>query len=513
MGVRTDGIRMNGITKDFSGKLALEDVSIHIQEGTIHAIVGENGAGKSTLMSILSGVLQPTKGTISIDGQEVRFRGTREATRLGIGMVYQHFMLIPILKVWQNIILGVEPRKKSGTIHQAQAIREIQAACEAYGTTLNMEELVGNLTVGEQQRVEILKVLYRKAKYIILDEPTAVLTPGEIQQLLDSMRALKKAGKTILFISHKLDEVLDVSDEISVLRQGRYMGTVTRQEATKERLVEMMVGREINIDGKPLPVERGNPAIRLQNVTTGKTEFGCALQGISVEAYEGEVLGFAGVDGNGQQELVESILGLQKVEAGNIMVLGGDTPHLNTDKIRKMGVACIPPDRQHEGLVMDSSITHNAVLGNENLPQFRWLGPLFSVEKIRTRVAQLLRDFDVRYGSTEEPIRDLSGGNQQKVIIARECALTDPQVILAVNPTRGLDIGAIRFVYEKLEEYKAAGKCIILISTELSEIVRLSDRIGLLYQGLLMDVLENRDIDLQEIGALMLGGVKKEVGP
>lgn len=277
-------------------------------------------------MSILSGVLQPTKGTISIDGQEVRFRGTREATRLGIGMVYQHFMLIPILKVWQNIILGVEPRKKSGTIHQAQAIREIQAACEAYGTTLNMEELVGNLTVGEQQRVEILKVLYRKAKYIILDEPTAVLTPGEIQQLLDSMRALKKAGKTILFISHKLDEVLDVSDEISVLRQGRYMGTVTRQEATKERLVEMMVGREINIDGKPLPVERGNPAIRLQNVTTGKTEFGCALQGISVEAYEGEVLGFAGVDGNGQQELVESILGLQKVEAGNIMVLGRDTP-------------------------------------------------------------------------------------------------------------------------------------------------------------------------------------------
>lgn len=495
---------MQGIGKSFSGKAVLRNVNITIQEGSIHAIVGENGAGKSTLMNILCGVLQPTTGSIRMDGEICHMSGPNAATSLGIGMVHQHFMLVPMLKVWQNIILGVEPENKLGIVDQKIAFQKIQDACNAYGTTLDLEQDVSKLPVGAQQRVEIIKVLYRKAKYIILDEPTAVLTPEEIDQLMGSVRALKAQGKTILFISHKLSEVLEVSDQISVLRQGEFIGTVNAAETSAEELVAMMVGREVHIDGHPLATTKSAPVLEVSSICTRPTDFGCALHNVSLAVRGGEILGIAGVDGNGQQELVESIMGLMRIESGEVCVRGKHCTNQAPSKIRHMGVACIPPDRQEQGLVLDSSVTRNTVLGFEDLPRFR-KGFLLSKKAVEAETTRLMQAFDVRCASIHNHVRGLSGGNQQKVILARECGLTDPHVMIAVNPTRGLDIGAIEFVYTKLEEYKAQGKCILLVSTELSEIMRLSDRIAVLFHGRVMDTLDNEHLAVQELGSLMMG--------
>lgn len=501
---------MQGIGKSFSGKAVLRNVDITIQEGTIHAIVGENGAGKSTLMNILCGVLQPTTGSISIDGEICRIDGPKAATSLGIGMVHQHFMLIPMLKVWQNIILGIEPENKLGIVDQKSSFQNIQAACNDYGTTLDLEQSVSKLPVGAQQRVEIIKVLYRKAKYIILDEPTAVLTPEEIDQLIDSIRALKQQGKTIIFISHKLSEVLELSDQISVLRQGEFIGTVNASETNAEELVAMMVGREVHIDGQPLATTKGEPVLEVNEICTQPTDFGCALRNVSLTVHSGEILGIAGVDGNGQQELVESIMGLMHIGSGEVHVMGEPCTNQVPSKIRRLGVACIPPDRQEQGLVLDSSVTRNTVLGFEDLPRFR-KGLLLSKKAVEAETTRLMHDFDVRCASIHNNVKGLSGGNQQKVILARECGLTDPRVMIAVNPTRGLDIGAIEFVYTKLEEYKAQGKCILLVSTELSEIMRLSDRIAVLFHGKVMSTLDNKNLDVQELGSLMMGIEKGDV--
>ena len=503
------GIVMRGITKDFSGKLALRDVSLTIAKGTVHAIAGENGAGKSTLMNILSGALAPTAGEVLVDGRAAVLRGPQDAGAYGIGMVYQHFMLIPTLKVWQNIILGMEPTGFGGRIDKAAAIRRITETCETYGISLDLEKTVGTMTVGEQQRIEILKVLMRSSEYIILDEPTAVLTPQETERLCGNIRSLKAMGKTILFISHKLEEVLGIADEITVLRLGEHMGTVPAREATADRLIQMMVGREVKTTGYPLAVEPGAAVLEVEKLRTERTAIAAGLQDITFTLRSGEVLGVAGVDGNGQTELVDAILGMLRTSGGSIRKDGRELTGRSAPAIRASGIALIPPDRQKQGLVLDSSILRNAVLGCES--GRRLCGRFFLKRRaMEEQVLRMLEAYDVRMPSMEAKVSELSGGNQQKVILARECGFREAELILAVNPTRGLDVGAIEFVYEHIEEQKRSGKAVLLVSTELSEILRLSDRIAVFFKGRCMGIIPRDRADTAEIGRLMMGFAEKE---
>lgn len=498
------GITMSGITKDFLGKLALQDVDITFKKGTVHAIVGENGAGKSTLMNILSGALEPTAGEICLDGRPVQLRSPQDARACGIGMVYQHFMLVPTLKVWQNAIMGAEPIRRGCTIDKAAALAHIEETCRTYGIQLNPEQTVGSMTVGEQQRIEILKVLMRDAEYVILDEPTAVLTPQETQQLCENIRTLKKMGKTIIFISHKLEEVMDIADEISVLRLGRLIGTMPAAEASPEQLVQMMVGREVSLSGYPAAAEKGAEILRVEHLCTERTQFSAGLQDISFSLHAGEVLGIAGVDGNGQTELVDAILGMLRVSGGKVEKSGKDLTNRPAPQIRSDGVALIPPDRQKQGLVLNSSILMNGVLGCEQDKRFCKRGIIRKGQLMGVMPA-ILQDYDVRMPSINANAAELSGGNQQKVILAREFGIRKADLVIAVNPTRGLDVGAIEFVYKRIEEQKQAGKAVLLISTELTEIMRLSDRIAVFYKGRCMDILPRETAEINRIGSLMMG--------
>ena len=498
------GITMSGITKDFLGKLALQDVDITFKKGTVHAIVGENGAGKSTLMNILSGALEPTSGEIRLDGQPVKLRSPQDARACGIGMVYQNFMLVPTRKVWQNAIMGAERTRRGCTIDKAAALAHIEETCRTYGIELNPEQTVGSMTVGEQQRIEILKVLMRDAEYVILDEPTAVLTPQETQQLCENIRTLKKMGKTIIFISHKLEEVMDIADEISVLRLGQLIGTIPASEASPEQLVQMMVGREVSLSGYPAAAEKGAEVLRVEHLCTERTQFSAGLQDISFSLHAGEVLGIAGVDGNGQTELVDAILGMLRVSGGKVEKSGKDLTNRPAPQIRGDGVALIPPDRQKQGLVLNSSILMNSVLGCEQDRRFCKRG-IIRRGQLMGMMPGLLRDYDVRMPSINANAAELSGGNQQKVILAREFGIRKADLVIAVNPTRGLDVGAIEFVYKRIEEQKQAGKAVLLISTELTEIMRLSDRIAVFYKGRCMDILPRETAEINRIGSLMMG--------
>lgn len=498
------GITMAGISKDFFGTLALQDVDITLKKGTVHAIVGENGAGKSTLMNILSGILPQTSGSITVDGEEAILRGPQDAAKYSIGMVHQHFMLVPSLTVWQNVILGSEPLKCGYTIDKSTAIDRIVKTCETYGINLNPEHIVGDLTVGEQQRIEILKVLMRDAEYLILDEPTAVLTPQETEQLFDSIRALRKMGKTIIFISHKLEEVMNIADEITVLRLGQMMGTVSAAETTLESLVQMMVGRDVQLDGYPIPVEKGDVILRVENLCTDRTQYSSGLQSISFDLRAGEILGIAGVDGNGQTELVDAILGITRISSGKVEKSNLNLTGKSSSQIRNSGVALIPPDRHSQGLVLKNSVLMNSVMGYEADKRFCRGGLLRHRELIDT-MQPILREYDVRMSSIEAKVSELSGGNQQKLILAREFGVRNSDLVIAVNPTRGLDIGSIEFVYRRLEEQKSAGKAVLLISTELTEIMRLSDRIAVFFKGRCMDIIPRDQADITRIGSLMMG--------
>ena len=498
------GIRMTGIQKDFSGKPALKNVDINICQGTVHAIIGENGAGKSTLMNILSGVMKPTSGEIFIDGCKAVLNEPNDACKLGIGMVHQHFMLVPMLKVWQNIILGIEPINKFRKIKKDIAFNQIEKVCKDYGMGLDLNKVVGTLTVGEQQRIEIIKVMVRNAQFIILDEPTAVLTPDEIDNLFRSIQNLKKMGKTIIFISHKIEEVLRIADEISVLRRGELIGTVKTELTNAVELVHMMVCREVHTDGMPLAVEQGEIIFQVKNVNTNQSKSGISLKDISFTVQAGEVLGVAGVDGNGQVELVNVLMGLQKTAGGQIYKDNHDISRLSSSKIRERGVALIAPDRQRQGLILDNSILRNLVLGCENYPNIK-TGPFISKKNTTKKAIELVEKYDVRTASLHSSARILSGGNQQKIILARECGLRNTNFIIAVNPTRGLDIGAIEFVYDQLERQKEEGKAMLLISTELSEILRLSDKIAVMFKGKIMDILTRDEATVSRLGMLMAG--------
>lgn len=497
------GIVMRGISKEFDGKWALREIDLSVEKGTIHAIIGENGAGKSTLMNILSGSLCPNQGSIWLDGAPVTLRNPQDASRHGIGIVHQHFMLIPMLKVWQNAILGIEPVKRNGSIDKDAAVALLQKACADYAISLNMEQVVGTLTVGEQQRVEILKVMIRQAEFIIFDEPTSVLTPQEIENLLQNIKNLKQMGKTILFISHKLEEVMGIADRITVLRQGRLIGTLDGAEATADTLVSMMVGREVNTSGEPARVEPGEELLRVENLCTERTRFSGGLNKVCFSLREGEVLGVAGVDGNGQNELVEALLGLCRA-TGSVKKRGRELLGFSSARIRKTGVALIPPDRQAQGLVLGSPILNNLLMGCEDSPRLGRRGWLRK-KAVAAESQKLAKQYDVRMPSLGALASELSGGNQQKVILAREFGLRESDLVVAMNPTRGLDVGAIEFVYEQIERQKRQKKAILLISTELSEILRLSDRIAVLFKGRVIDIVNRGETSIEQLGMLMAG--------
>ncbi|MEW6724184.1 MAG: ABC transporter ATP-binding protein [Bacillota bacterium] len=495
-------LELTSVTKTFPGVVANDDISLTITEGSIHAICGENGAGKSTLMKTLYGLHQPDAGSIKVRGETVRIDGPGRAVALGIGMVHQHFMLIPRLSVMENIILGYEGARL-GILDYQRAQREISELCARYGFKLDPARLVSQLSVGEQQRVEILKVLFRGADILILDEPTAVLVPQEVRDLFRNLRELKTQGKTIIFISHKLDEVMEIADRITVLRRGKTIGTVEVKDTNQRQLAEMMVGRpvfmELNRDERePGPVMLEVRDLRVQGEAGHQ-----ALSGLSLQIRAGEVYGIAGVEGNGQTELVNAIIGQQPIQAGVIRMKDQSVVGRRTREIRQLGVAYIPEDRHAQGLVLGMSIWENSVLGYHLDRQFR-NGCIQNREAARRYAEELIEHFDVRTSSAEIPALALSGGNQQKVILAREFT-PDPDLIVASQPTRGLDVGAAEFVRQQILAMRDRGKAVLLVSADLEEILSLSDRIGVIYGGRIVAEVPGKEATADQLGLYMTG--------
>jgi len=488
-------IEMRGITKQFPGVLANDRVDLEVRQGEIHALVGENGAGKSTLMNILYGLIKPDAGEIKIDGQPVVMQGPRDAIRHGIGMVHQHFMLIPVFTVGENVVLGREPAAAGDFYDHARAKEAITALTRRYGLALDPDARVGDLPVGLQQRVEIVKVLYRGANILILDEPTGVLTPQEAMELFGVLRDLVSTGKTIIFISHKLKEVLEISDRITVMRRGKVVGHLLTKETNEAEIARLMVGRDVLLRVDKKPATPGPVALRVENVTALSDRGIPALRGISFELHQGEILGIAGVEGNGQSELVEVLAGTRRPTSGRVLLGDREIEHLGAAAIRSAGVSHIPEDRRGAGLVLNYSVADNLILGRQRTP-------LFSRDGIILRLKAIL-DWARRLISTT-PARTLSGGNQQKIIVAREMA-SQPRVLLAAQPTRGVDIGAIEFIHRRLVAQRDEGAAVLLVSAELDEIRSLSDRIAVMYEGQIVSI-ENADTPEERLGLLMTGG-------
>ena len=503
-------IELQAITKRFPGVTANDHVDLAVRTGEIHAIVGENGAGKSTLMRVLYGLYQPDAGTIHVRGAPVQIDSPRRALQLGIGMVHQHFMLIPVFTVAENIILGSEPSGALGSLRLHEAETRVAELCTQYGFVLNPATRVDTLSVGEQQRVEIIKVLYRGAELLILDEPTAVLVPQEVEELFSNLRRLREQGKTIIFISHKLDEVLQISDRITVLRRGRVMGTVDAAGTSKARLAEMMVGRPVLLDLDHPPVTPGSVRLDAAHlwVEAGRRQ---AVRDVSLAVRSGEIYGIAGVEGNGQTELVEALVGLRPISRGRLGIEGRDVTHARARAIRLMGVAHIPEDRHRRGLALPLSVWENTILGHHYRDAFV-NGPLLDRPAIDAFVRERIRDYDVRVTDVDAPALALSGGNQQKVIVAREFSF-EPRVLVAAQPTRGLDIGATEFVQRQLLEARAGGIAVLLVSATLEEVLSLSDRIGVMYGGELVAEFDRGEADAAMLGLYMTGAKRTEARP
>jgi len=487
---------MRGVTKRFPGVVANDDVSLELRAGEVHALVGENGAGKSTLMRILYGIYPPDGGSIEVRGREVRIHSPRDAIASGIGMVHQHFVLVDPFTVAENVILGLEG---SQLLHPDGSNQRVAELADRYGFQIDPAARVEELSVGEEQRVEILKALYRGVDVLILDEPTAVLTPAETSALFANLRQLRETGKTIVFISHKLDEVLEIADRITVLRRGKVVGETAPAETSKARLAEMMVGRPVLFRLEKPRTTIGEAVLQLVGLRGGR------LRGIDLEVRSGEIVGVAGVEGNGQRDLADAIMGLRPLEGGSVLLDGRELTSTSTGDIRNAGVAFIPEDRQDQGLVLDMSLWENAVLGRQEDEDFSRRGGILLIKRIKQLAARLLQEFDIRARGIETSARTLSGGNQQKLILARELE-TDPRLLLAAQPTRGLDVGAIEFVWSEILEQKAAGRAILLISAERDEIYALSDRIVTLYEGRITGEYPP-DAPAEEVGRGMLGDV------
>jgi simple sugar transport system ATP-binding protein len=499
-------LELKGITKRFPGVVANDSVDFELRAGEVHALLGENGAGKSTLMNILYGLYHPDEGEIRMRGEQVRISSPNEAIDLGIGMVHQHFMLIPVMTVTENIVLGVEPHR-GPLMNMDEARERVRDISKRFGLAVQPDAKIESISVGQQQRVEILKALYRGADVLILDEPTAVLTPQEADELFAILRSLQAEGKSIIFITHKLHEVLDIADRVTVLRRGKTIETVPRAGATEDSLATLMVGREVllRVDkGTPTP---GDTLLRVEDLQVRDERGLEAVRGVTFDVRAGEIVGIAGVDGNGQSELIDGIMGLRKVESGRVSVGGVDITGANAKDSLDAGLGHIPEDRHRRGLILDFSLAENLALHDyDHVPnsRFGWLFPNRLVQVAK----RLLREFDVRGGTPQTPAASLSGGNQQKVVIAREVN-RNPNVLVAAQPTRGLDVGAIEFVHRRLVGERDEGRGILLVSFELDEILSLSDRILVLYEGQVVGEFDP-SVSEQELGIAMTGGRRQE---
>ena len=504
-------IEMLHITKKFPGIIANDDITLQLKKGEIHALLGENGAGKSTLMSVLFGLYQPEEGEIRKDGQTVTIHDPNDANALGIGMVHQHFKLVECFSVLDNIILGAETTK-GGFLQKAEARKKVMALSEQYGLSVDPDAIIEDITVGMQQRTEILKMLYRDNEILIFDEPTAVLTPQEIQELMTIMKNLAAEGKSILFITHKLAEIMQVADRCTVLRKGKYIGTVDIQDATPESLSAMMVGRDVNFVVEKTPVELGDVVLDVQHMTVAsKHHKNNAVNDVSFQVRRGEIVCIAGIDGNGQTELVYGLSGLEPLKGGKITMNGVDITHLPIRKRLTNGMSHIPEDRHKHGLVLDYTLEDNIVLQRYFEPEFTSPMGFLKRKNIRTYAERLIEQYDVRSG--QGPItkaRSMSGGNQQKAIIAREID-KNPELLIAVQPTRGLDVGAIEYIHKQLVAQRDAGKGVLLVSLELDEVMNVSDRILVLYEGEIVGEFDPKQVSVEELGLYMAGSKRKEV--
>lgn len=496
-------VEMRGVTKRYPRVVANDHVDLSVREGEIHAIVGENGAGKSTLMKILYGLVRPDSGEISIRGEPFLIRGPSDAIRAGVGMVHQHFMLVDTLTVAENVVLGAEPRRVGVFVDAARARERVEALSAEYGFDLDPGERVENLSVGLEQRVEIVKVLYRGAEILILDEPTGVLTPQEVRELFSILRSLRDSGRTIIFITHKLDEVIELADRITVMRDGRVTGVVEARSTTEESLAHMMVGRDVLLRVSRSEGTPGDVVLAVHGVTATGRKGTVVLRDVGLEIRAGEILGIAGVQGNGQTELVEVLTGLRPVASGRVLLCGADITGRGPRDIRDLGVAHIPEDRQERGLVLDFTIAENLALGRHHRAPSSARG-LLDLESIEKSARDLIEVNDLRPTDPAMPARHMSGGNQQKLIVAREFD-GSPALLIAAQPTRGVDVGAIEFVHRNLLAMRDRGAAVMLVSAELSEIVTLSDRIAVMYGGRIVATFPSGAVDEERLGLFMTG--------
>src|SRR5437763_1363443 len=500
-------LELRGITKRFPGVVANDSVDFDLRRGEVHALLGENGAGKSTLMNVLYGLYHPDEGEILIKGQPARFHSPKDAIGRGIGMVHQHFMLIPVMTVAENIVLATEPTQAGFLLDYRAASKRVRELSRSFNFAIDPEARVESITVGQQQRVEILKALYRRADVLILDEPTAVLTPQEAGELFEILRNLTREGMSVIFITHKLNEVLDIADRITVLRRGKMIDTVAREGATEEGLARLMVGRDVLLRVDKTPAEPGEALLSVGDLRVVDDRGLEVVRGMSFDVRAGEIVGIAGVDGNGQSELIDALSGLRRSASGTIKIGGRDVTGAAPSTILDLGLGHIPEDRQRRGLVLEFSLAENVALHDyDKAPDSRW-GWLFPRQLVR-RARELLSQFDVRGGGPQTRAAALSGGNQQKVVLAREIG-RGPSVLIAAQPTRGLDVGAIEFVHRRLIEARDSAKAVLLVSLELEEILSLSDRILVIFEGQIA-AQHGPDVTEERLGIEMTGGRRAE---
>jgi len=500
-------LELRGITKRFPGIVANDHIDFDLRRGEVHALLGENGAGKSTLMSVLYGLYHPDEGEIRINGKQIAFRSAKDAIDAGIGMVHQHFMLVPVMTVAENIVLATEPTHARVLLDYDSARSRVRDLANTFKFAVDPDERIENITVGQQQRVEILKALYRNADILILDEPTAVLTPQESNELFQILKTLQQEGMSIIFISHKLNEVLEIADRITVLRRGKKIDTVPREGATRAGLARLMVGREVLLRVEKPSAKPGDVLLQVEDLQVFDDRHLEAVRGVSFQVRAGEIVGIAGVDNNGQSELIDAIAGLRKPATGQVRIVDRDVTGASAKKVLDTGLGHIPEDRQRRGLVLEFSIAENAALEDyRHEPDSRhgWLFP----GRLIARAIRLIKEFDVRGGGPQTRAGALSGGNQQKLVVGREVS-RDPRVLIAAQPTRGLDVGAIEYVHRRLVTERDEGRAILLISLELDEILSLSDRILVIYEGGIVGEF-GPDATEEELGLAMTGGGERE---
>ncbi|MEF8774074.1 MAG: ABC transporter ATP-binding protein [Halobacteriales archaeon] len=497
-------VHLDGITKRFPGVVANDDVDLRVEQGSVHALLGENGAGKTTLMNVLYGLYEPDEGRIEVGGETREFGSPADAIDAGIGMIHQHFMLVDTMTVTENVTLGSEPRKWLGlAVDRQRARREVVDLAERFGFDVDPDARIEDVSVGVQQRVEILKTLYRGADVLVLDEPTAVLTPQEVEELYAVFEELTDEGKTIIFITHKLGEAMHAAGEITVLRDGRNVGTVPADAVDRNELAEMMVGREVLLDIERSAAEPGETVLDCRDVVVEDERGVGAVDGVSLSVRAGEVFGVVGVDGNGQAELVEAITGVHQPDAGRIVVGGEDLTAASRQARLDAGMAYVPEDRQQRGLVMDFDVVENGLLGSQHAPPFTG-GLRIDWPAAREHAEEVIDAYDVVPPDPDAVARSLSGGNQQKLVVGREFE-RDPKLVVASHPTRGVDVGSTEFIRDRIDDLRAEGRAILLVSSKLEEVQQLSDRLGVMYEGELMDVVDPARVTEEQLGLLMAG--------